>query len=91
MSEQHDYKFIEGDFSVEEAKMLLMSLINSKVNFHNLNSFSDYARFNKDIEKTNKRISELNVTQDEILKMMEEADVKGMKINIKSTISIELI
>lgn len=91
MNKQHDYKFIEGDFSVEEAKMLLMSLINSKVNFHNLNSFSDYARFNKDIEKTNKRISELNVTQDEILKMMEEADSKGKKINIKSTISIELI
>jgi len=91
MKNQHEYKFIEGDFAIEEAKTLLMTLITNKINFHNLNSFSDYVRFNGDAEKSKTRISELNTTREEILKLIEEAEKKGLKLNIKSTISIDLI
>ena len=90
MDSEYNYKLIEGDFSVEEAKNMLMSLITSKINFHNLNSFSDYVRFNKDPEKLEKRIAELASTREEILTLMDDAEKKGMKLTIKSTITIEL-
>lgn len=91
MSTQNEYKFIEGDFAAEEAKTLLMALISSKINFHNLSSFSDYIRFDSSIEKSKKRIAELTATREEILKLLAEAEKNGMKLKIKSTISIELI
>lgn len=91
MKNQYNYKFIDGDFSIEEAKTVLMTLITNKINFHNLNSFSDYVRFNGSAEKSKKRILELTKTREEILKLMEDAEKKGMKLNIKSNISIELI
>lgn len=90
MENEYNYKLIEGDFSIEEAKKMLMSLISSKINFHNLNSFSDYVRFNRDSKKLENRIAELTATREEILKLMKEAEKKGMKLNIKSTIVIEL-
>jgi len=90
MENQHEYKLIDGEFAVEEAKKIVMSLLTSKINFHNLNSFSDYVRFNKDPEKLKKRVVELTATREEILKLMEKSEEKGMKLNIKSNITIEL-
>lgn len=90
MENEYHYKLIEGDFSAEEAKKMLMSLISSKINFHNLNSFSDYVRFNRDPKKLENRIVELTNTREDILKLMEEAEKKGTKLKIKSNISIEL-
>jgi hypothetical protein len=90
MEKQYKFKLIEGDFSIDEAKKMVMSLISSKINFHNLNSFSDYVRFNRDPKKVEKRIAELTTTREEILNLLEEAEKKGMKLNIKSTIAIEL-
>jgi len=87
----NEFKLVNGVFSAEEAKTVLMTLITNKINFHSLNSFSDYVRFNEDIDKSKKRISELTTTREEILKLMEEAEKNGMKLNIKSNISIELI
>lgn len=91
MENKYQYKFIEGDFSSEEAKTVLMTLINNKINFHNLNSFSDYVKNNGSSEKAKKRIAELTITRDAILELMEKAEKEGKKLSIKSDISIELI
>lgn len=91
MENKYHYKFIDGDFSIEEAKTVLMTLITNKINFHSLKSFSDYVRFNEDIDKSKKRISELTTTREQILNLIELAENKGMKLTIKSNISIELI
>ena len=91
MENKYQYKFIEGDFSSEEAKTVLMTLINNKINFHNLNSFSDHVKNNGSSEKAKKRIAELTITRDAILELMEKAEKEGKKLSIKSDISIELI
>lgn len=91
MENKYQYKFIEGDFSSEEAKTVLMTLINNKINFHNLNLFSDYVKNNGSSEKAKKRIAELTITRDAILELMEKAEKEGKKLSIKSDISIELI
>lgn len=91
MSNQNEYKFIDGDFAAEQAKTLLFSLINYKIDFHSLDSFSDYVRFNGDSEKSKKRISELTIMRDELLKVIDAAEKNGAKLNIKSTIAVSLI
>ena len=89
--DKHQFKLIEGNFSTDEAKKVLMSVINSKINYHNLNAFSDFVRNNENESNTKTRVSELVASREGIIKIIEEAEAKEMKLNIKSNIIIELI
>jgi len=44
----------------------------------------------KILKNLKKRVAELTLTREEILKLMEEAEKNGMKLNITSNIKIEL-
>ena len=88
---KHKYKLIEGDFSTEEAKTVLMSLINNKIDYHNLNAFSDLIRNNEVTDTSKSRVFELIKAREEISILINEASKKGLRLNIKSNITIELI
>ena len=87
----NEYKLVDGEFSAEETQKIIMSLINSKIDFHNLYSFSNHIRFNNDVNASKKRIEELTATKDEIIELISKASQEGHHFRIKSTISIELI
>jgi hypothetical protein len=91
MSNVREYKLIDGDFSPEESQKILMSLINNKIDFHNLFAFSNHIRFNNDMNVSKKRIDELTVTRDEIISLIRASKEEGKNFRIKSNISIELI
>ena len=55
MTENPEFKLIKGTFSPEQAKIILNSLINSKINFHNLEDFSNSIRFNSDDSYSKKK------------------------------------
>lgn len=86
-----EYKLIDGEFSPDDAKKVLLSILNSKINFHNLLSFSNHIRFNNDINTSKNRIEELNNTKTAILELIEKATKENLTFKIKSNISIELI
>lgn len=85
------FKLIDGEFSAEEAQKILMSLINYKIDFHNLVAFSNHIRFNGDVNGSKKRIEELTKTREEIAEITKKANLEGYYFAIKSTISLELI
>lgn len=87
----NEYKLISGDFSPEEANKIIMTLINSKIDFHNLFAFSNHIRFNNDLNTSKKRIEELTTTKDEITELIKKGIKRGCNFRIKSSISIELI
>jgi hypothetical protein len=87
----NEFKLVNGVFSAEEAQKIIMSLINSKIDFHNLNAFSDFVKHNATVDNSKSRIEALTQTRQDIIQLIEEAEKKGMKLNIKSNISIELI
>jgi hypothetical protein len=45
MQNKSEHKLIDGIFEPDEAKNMLNSLINNKINFHNLEDFSNSIRF----------------------------------------------
>ncbi|KAB1157659.1 hypothetical protein [Flavobacterium luteum] len=92
MEANKEYKFqlIEGDFTPTEALKILMSVINSKIKFHQLDSFSNQIRFNSDASHSKKRIEALTESNEAIKKIIKEAEDKGMKLKINSTIEIVL-
>ncbi|MFQ3173114.1 MAG: hypothetical protein ACI9WT_000089 [Flavobacterium sp.] len=88
MKNQQVFKLIDGVFTSEEAGSVLTTLINSKIDYHNLEDFSSQIRFNKDVSNSKNRLQELNETKEEIKKLLGAAEVKGLNLVIKSTIEI---
>lgn len=91
MDENHNYTLINGIFQPTEAKKILMDLINTKINYHNLDSFSNHIRFNTDISSSKNRIDELKKTSESIKELIELAQKQNMKLKLNSEISIEFI
>jgi hypothetical protein len=82
-------KLIDGEFSAEDAKQMLMSLYSSKLNFHQMKNFSSTERFGKRDETASIRIPELKESMDVILTIVQEAVTNNKKLSIKATVNIE--
>lgn len=91
MIENPEFNLIKGTFSPEQAKNILNSLINSKINFHNLEDFSNSIRFSLDDSYSKKRIEELNEMKIIINQLMSNADLKGHKVEMKCQFEIKLV
>ena len=79
-------QLIKGDFTNDEAKEILLNLINAKINFHNLKNFSDDERSGKQDEISLKRITELTESQEVISQIINHATKENLKIKIESDI-----
>lgn len=86
--EVKEFKLIDNTFTPDEANALLISLINSKINYHNLDDFSNFVRMDRNIEHSKKRVLELNETKNTIRSFIDLANEKGCNLMVKSTISI---
>jgi hypothetical protein len=89
--DKYQFKLIQGEFSSQDAKTVLMSVINSKINFHNLNAFSEFVKNNEDCETSKQRISVLTSSLEDINKFLEESDRNGKRLKINGDITIEFI
>jgi adenine C2-methylase RlmN of 23S rRNA A2503 and tRNA A37 len=89
--DKYQFKLIQGDFSPQDAKTVLMSVINSKINFHNLNAFSEFVKNNEDCEISKRRISVLSSSIKDINKLLEESERNGKRLKINGDITIEFI
>ena len=91
MENGYQFKLIEGQFSPSEARKVLLALINSKINFHNLEIFSNQIRFDEENSHSKIRIDCLLEASEYIRDLIDDASLKGMDFNIESVIQIELI
>lgn len=86
----HEIQLIDGEFLPSEALKILMSLINSKINYHQLESFSNQIRFDGSISHSQKRIESLTQSSEIIQSIIKEASNKGKQLKIESIIQITL-
>ena len=90
MENDFQFQLIDGEFTPAGAAKVLFPLINNKINYHSLESFSNEIRFEKDVTNSKKRISELQQVQLMIQELLEKAEANGSKLKITSQIKIEL-
>ena len=83
-------KLIEGKFSPEDAKEVLLELINHKINFHSLKNFSSEERFGQSIEGSKKRIEYLKKAKEKIVKIIDKATDTNCHLRLESSINIFL-
>lgn len=90
MNEQH-YQLISGLFTPEEAKQMLFSLINSKINFHQIEKFTIQEKTSGDVSHSEKRIGELKALYRDVEIVLSNASVASKHLKIESTITFELV
>lgn len=91
MKNKQDFKLIDGQFAPSEAKNILFALINSKINFHSLESFGITVRSNGDVSAHEKRIKELRATNVDMNTLIDLAEKTKMEVRVNSMITIEFV
>jgi len=91
MENKHNFKLIEGEFTPSEAGKVLFTLVNSKINYHNLEAFSIKERFNGDVSHSERRIEELKSVNMSLTTIINFASEKGLHLKINSCIEITFI
>ena len=91
MEKEYQFKLIEGHFAPSEAGKVLFSLINSKINYHNLEIFSNQIRFDNENPHSKIRIKTLSAASDYIKDLINEASLKNMELKIEGVIQIVLL
>ena len=91
MSKVQNYKLVEGQFSPSDATNILFTLFNSKINFHQLESFRIQERNfkNRDNIKHEERVEELKEAYKVLKALINEASDENMDLEIHGTIMLK--
>ena len=90
MNKIEKLKLIEGEFSYNEAREILTSMFNSKINFHNIQNWSSQERYGKDDETAQMKIPLLKNEIEKLEEIILEAKANNKKLIINSEINISL-
>jgi hypothetical protein len=93
MEKEKDYQFklVEGQYTPLEAKEILLGLINSKINFHQLENFSNEIRFSESTAHSKIRIELLTNASENITDLIAYSIPNDMEFKIEGTIQISLV
>ena len=88
MKKEENIDLIKGEFSPDEAKKILFTIINDKIKFNSRQILGIEERNSGDPERYKKRLAELKISLDSVLKLMEEAKLANSTIHIDAEIKI---
>lgn len=86
---QQRHKLIDGDFSPEQATRVLLSLVKSKIDFHNVEKLSNEERFGWDVTHSERRVEELHQLHDTLRTACRTLAETGTPVHIKGWIEIQ--
>ena len=87
-SENQAFALVEGAFTSEEAREIILDLLVSKISFHTLRNFSSEIRFNKSDTRSKQRIQELEKAQAEVLEILKVGKDEIFQINCKIELQV---
>ena len=91
MENKHILKLIDGKFIPSEAREVLFDLISSKINYHQMEMFSNEERFGKDESNSESRIEQLKDVRRRLKEIIDYTSKKGLSLKIESFIDITFI
>ncbi len=88
MAEKLEFNLVLGNYSPEEAATVLLSLINSKINFHELETFRQVERGEGHPERSKRRVQELTESRQQVRGLLERSKQDGLTITLKGVIQV---
>ncbi len=86
MKATEELTLINGNFTTDEAKELLVNLFTSKIKFHQMKNFSSQERYGKDDALAVKKIPLLKENVEKLYQIIEKAEAENKRLIIKSNI-----
>lgn len=81
---------IAGEFNPVEAREILLKLVDTKINFHKVQSLSTYIHYGHSNIDSEDRIKELKEAKEQINALVQRAIETNSNIEVGSTIDIAL-
>jgi hypothetical protein len=91
MKKNETLTIIDGNFTYDEAKDILMNMFSSKINFHNIKNWSSQERFGENDAIAQKTIPALRNEMKKLEEILLEAKAKNKKLVVNSEINISLL
>ncbi len=86
--ENFEIKLIEGIFAPKEARKVLSTVINSKINYHKIELLSEHERNGVENINSRKRVDYLTKANDDVIEMIHKAIDEGKNFEITGNIMI---
>jgi hypothetical protein len=88
MNETKELSLIDGEFAIEDAQEILMTIFSSKISFHQLKNFGSLERYGKEDAIAKKRIPHLHKEVKKLKTILSKAKAKKQKLEIHAVIKI---
>lgn len=85
-----EIKLVSGEFSAEEAKEVMMSLLDAKIHFHCRKNFSLEERFGEKDKDSILRIKQLKTTKEDLKALFHWAKKNNKTFRISSDVSFAM-
>lgn len=82
------YKLVSGTFNKEDARRIMLSLVNSKINFHSLEAFRKRETGVESNLSNEIRLKELLETKKEIMDWIDPLPDSNTQISIKGLLEV---
>lgn len=89
MNTPQRYQLIAGEFTPDQAMHVLLSLVKSKIDFHNVEKLSNHERFGEDITRSEQRLAELKQLRETLRKVCQSAEKTGTPMKVRGWIEIQ--
>jgi hypothetical protein len=89
MEEKKKLKIIDGNFTPEQARDILVTIINGKINHHVMEGFSSRIKDGEDTTHSDIRIKELQKVKESLLRIIDDARQREMHLQILGTLEIK--
>ncbi|WP_373511402.1 hypothetical protein [Persicitalea sp.] len=93
MKNRLEFKLVEGQFAPEAAGKVLFSLIQNKINYHNVEILSEQIRFgfDSDVSHSEKRIKNLKGVNDSLVAFLKEVGEEGKSLEITGSFELKVV
>lgn len=81
---------IKGSFTADEAREILLQMLNNKIKFHDLKTWSSRERFGKPDAFSEGRLKSLKESRKKLEQLLAESTGEERTITINSTIEINI-
>jgi thermostable 8-oxoguanine DNA glycosylase len=90
MNNDLSINLIDGTFAPSEAKKVLLTLLNDKINYHEKEAFSAFERFGVESTQSKNRIIELRNSIQQLKELIEKSTLVDQELIISGIIQINL-
>jgi len=90
-NDTQSYKLVTGEFSVEEARHILFSLVESKIGFHRIKNLSHKERLGTADGFSEKRAVELEQIKTELQALIDRMEASNGRLSINCDICIQAL